>query len=362
MRRLLTAGPALALLLAGCAPGGERPPSFASQVAPPAPDYAAASAWAGRPEAPGATAHVPGGAFASAGKKDVDVFYVHPTTFRSGSQWNQDISHPETNAWTDISVVARQATIFNECCRIFAPRYRQAATMAHAAMEGEGMDAYALAYQDVLRAFDYYLAKDNGGRPFILAGHSQGALHVRRLLIERIEERELADRLVAAYAVGIGIAEGEFAREFRTVQPCNRPDDVRCLLSWNARAAGSDVSEFLERNRRLYRSRYGSDGEAGLLCINPITFDRSRPSASRSDHVGALPGAALAGPLPALRPGSVAARCNEGVLMVDLDPALAMETLPGGNLHYHDLSLFYGDVRQDAARRIAAYRQKEASR
>src|SRR3546814_15517433 len=95
-----------------------------------------------------------------------------------------------TRRWTDLSVTARQASLFDACCRRFMPRYRQASSRAFAERLGDGAKAYALAYGDVLRAFRSYVAHDNHGRPFIIAGHSQGALH-------RSEERRVGKECVS---------------------------------------------------------------------------------------------------------------------------------------------------------------------
>src|SRR3546814_7072434 len=50
-------------------------------------------------------------------------------------------------------------------------------------------------------AFDYFLSQ-NEGRPLILAAHSQGSLHLIRLLREKVAGTPLASRIVAAYVVG----------------------------------------------------------------------------------------------------------------------------------------------------------------
>src|ERR1700687_3592911 len=59
----------------------------------------------------------------------VDVFFLHPTTYtmkkKSGKR-NADINDSYLNAKTDYSAILSQASVFNQHCRIFAPRYRQA--------------------------------------------------------------------------------------------------------------------------------------------------------------------------------------------------------------------------------------------
>src|SRR3546814_4733126 len=61
--------------------------------------------------------------------------------------------------------------------------------------------ALGAAYRDVAAAFDYFLSQ-NEGRPLILAAHSQGSLHLIRLLHEKVAGTPLASQIVAAYVVG----------------------------------------------------------------------------------------------------------------------------------------------------------------
>jgi len=37
------------------------------------------------------------------------------------------------------------------------------------------------------------------------------------------------------------------------------------------------------------------------------------------------------------------------------DPALDLQPLPGGSMHFHDFGLFYADIRHNVAQRIAAF-------
>jgi hypothetical protein len=59
----------------------------------------------------------------------VDVFFLHPTTFtlnRKLENTNAGIDDAYINAKTDYSSILYQASVFNQQCRVFAPRYRQA--------------------------------------------------------------------------------------------------------------------------------------------------------------------------------------------------------------------------------------------
>ena len=292
---------------------------------------------------------------AAASRFPADVFYIHPTTYR-GRAWNQDVDDAETNRATDVSVEARQVSAFSACCRAFAPRYRQASSRAFADAEGDGVKAYDLAYGDVVRAFEFYLEHENGGRPFILAGHSQGALHGLRLLQEKIVGSPLAAQLVVAYLPGIGIPEAMLGAQ---VPVCATPDQTRCLVSWNSFDAVADTTDYVARSLKRYA---GSAENRTLVCVNPMGFDTNRPMMGFGMGHGTLPGPATEGPLPAMVHGKVAARCSGGVLQVELAPGFDIaDRLPRGSLHMADIALFWGDIRINAQQRVHAWYARQAA-
>lgn len=327
---------------------------FADQAQPKAPDYAQPQGWAAFGDRPSVSDVAPAGATPKAKAAKVDVFYVHPTTFRSTDHWNQDLADTAVNAWTDGSVIARQAGVFNGCCRIFAPRYRQASTLALTKLQGDGGKAFDLAYGDVEKAFDYYIAHENHGRPFILAGHSQGGSHIARLLERRIDGSPLRQRMVAAYVVGMNLAEGDFPRTYRNTPVCQTAAQLRCVVQWNAVLETADLDTITRFSEKRFVDRYGVEGGKTTLCVNPLTFDTSKPEATAALSLGSVPGAPDASALQPLRAHAVSARCTRGYLVVAPDPALNLQPLPGGSMHYHDLGLFYADVRANAQLRADA--------
>ena len=346
---------ATALLLGTAIPAlaaGGATPTFAQQPLPPAPDYEKPESWAARPTAAGASAALPAGADTARPAAEIDVFYVHPTTYRSKERWNQDIADQDTNAWTDASVIARQASVFNGCCRVYAPRYRQASSLSFMAMEGDGGKAFDLAYEDVKRAFDYYLKQENQGRPFILAGHSQGARHLMHLLADRIDGTPLREKMVAAYVVGVNLSEGDFPKTYKNIPVCDKPDQTRCVVAWNATLPETDLAMVTAAGERRYVERYGDDAGKRTLCINPVTFDRAKPISTADQALGAVPGAPGEGVMQPLRPKAVAARCEQGYLIVEPAADLDLAPLPGGSMHYHDYGLFYADIRANIRVRI----------
>ncbi len=355
---LLLGAPGAALAQA---PAPVQATPFADQAQPTAPDYAQPQAWAAFGDRPAVSAAVPAGATPKAKAAKVDVFYVHPTTFRSTDHWNQDLADTAVNAWTDGSVIARQAGVFNGCCRIFAPRYRQASTLALGKLQGDGGKAFNLAYGDVERAFDYYIAHENHGRPFILAGHSQGGSHIARLLARRIDGSPLRQRMVAAYVIGMNLAEGDFPRTYKNTPVCQTPAQLHCVVQWNAVLETADLDLITRFSEKRFVDRYGVEAGKTTLCVNPLTFDTHKPEATAALSLGAVPGAPDASALQPLRANAVSARCTRGYLVVTPDPALSLQPLPGGSMHYHDLGLFYADVRANAQLRAEAM-LKEAKR
>jgi hypothetical protein len=54
----------------------------------------------------------------------------------------------------------------------------------------------------------------------------------------------------------------------------------------------------------------------------------------------------------------VGARCDKGLLIVSgAIPPLGPFVLPGNNYHAYDYALFWSAIRQDAERRLAAWRR-----
>ena len=341
-------------------PGSGSAPAkaFADVAPPPAPDYSKANAWAARPNKKDYADLVPADEVLPdmQATADVDVFYIHPTTFRSNEAWVQNIADTRVNEWTDASVIARQAAIFNGCCRVFAPRYRQAAAGA-VSSPAEGMKAYAFAYEDVKRAFKYYLDHDNKGRPFILVGHSQGTFHVLPLIEEMIDRTRLRDQLVAAYAIGIGVPMGSFGRQFKAIVACERPDQTGCLVSWNTFGRQGAPEGTVARQQQRYIDRYKTEDGKELMCINPLTFDAAIPDASADANMGALPGVAAEGPLPAVKPALIGATCRDGTLWADIptDPDFVLNIFPGEMLHFHDMDLFFQNIRANAILRAQTW-------
>jgi hypothetical protein len=280
------------------------------------------------------------------------VFFIHPTSYIRRDHWNGPLDDADTNARTDV-FVRGQASAFNEVGRIWSPRYRQATFGAFLTSATDANRALDLAYRDVTAAFDAFLRQLGPDQPIILAGHSQGALHLTRLLRERVAGKPLARRIVAAYVIGWPVSRTTDVAALGLPE-CTAADQARCVLSWESFGEPADPSLITD----TYDATTGFDGRprrgTPAICTNPLTGTASA-SAPASANLGTLyPSADLGS--ASIVAGKVAARCDRrGFLLIGDPPAVGAYVLPGNNYHVYDYSLFWANVRADAARRLAAF-------
>lgn len=331
---------------------------FAESRKPSAPDYSSPKAWVVWPGTASNADVIPNGIQGGiAANPGVDVFFIHPTTYLSNATWNAQFDEGgDTRAQLESGVLRYQVSVFNGCCRIYAPRYRQTAISAFLNTGQDSKSAYDLAYSDVLRAFDYFIAKANGGRPFILAGHSQGSLHATRLLQERIiATTALRNRLVAAYVIGASLPENI---EVTGLPACASAKQTRCIVDWNSTAPLVPLAIGRGIMMTYSEGSYQPVGKRTWLCVNPLTWTL-KGAARASQNRGALPAVSNGAPLPALVGGVTGALCQRGRLVVNLpknkragfiDPLTKL-----GSYHNHDYNLFYASIRQNAIDRASAY-------
>lgn len=318
-----------------------------------APDYALPSAWLSRPDlADDPSRWTPPG-YAVAKQPEVAVFYIPPTTYLRRDHWNGPLDDSEANGRLRL-FAASQASAFNGIGAIWAPRYRQAtigAFLTHAADAAAALD---FAYRDVARAFDTFLTSIPPSRPILLAGHSQGALHLTRLLRDRVAGTPLAKRIVAAYVVGWPVSI-ETDLPALGLPACARPRQANCILSWQSFAEPADPRQITE----LYRVSTGLTGaprtETAMLCVNPLTGSPDT-AAPKTANLGSLvPRPALDG--AELRVAAVPARCDEsGLLLIGPPPeGYDRYILPGANFHVFDYALFWANIRADAEARARVF-------
>lgn len=283
------------------------------------------------------------------------IFFVHPTSFLKKNHWNAPLDDQESQARARI-FLRGQASAFNAVGDVWAPRYRQAAIGAFLTDKEEGQMALDAAYQDVLIAFDQFLASVPAQQPIILAGHSQGSLHLTNLLKDRVAGTPLVNRIVAAYVVGWPVSV-EADVPALGLAPCNAPEQNNCLLSWESFAEPADYDNILQ----VYNRTEGFTGkprtDTQLLCTNPVA-GATKVATIAEQNLGTLvPNDELSD--ATLIEGAVPASCDDrGFLLIGDPPDLGPYTLPGNNYHVYDYSLFWSNIRADAMRRLLAFQKR----
>jgi hypothetical protein len=317
------------------------------------PDYRESSSWIARPGLTDDPSRwTPNGVSTSDGS--AAVFYVHPTTYLRDDRWNAPLELTGDAEFRRRLFVQSQASAFNAAGEVYAPRYRQAAFGAFLLNSKDAKAALDLAYSDVAAAFDRFVA-ESGSRPIILAGHSQGALHLERLLREKIAGKPIAKRIVAAYVVGWPVSTTADLPALGLPQ-CRMPDQTGCILSWLSFGNPANPDLVLHS----YEKSAGFAGETrkreDVLCVNPITGTDGGVAAPNDNPGALLPSADLRS--ATLEKSAVGAHCDKGLLVLDGQiPPLGPYVLPGNNYHVYDYALFWGAIRRDAERRLAAWRR-----
>ncbi|MFZ5481731.1 MAG: DUF3089 domain-containing protein [Myxococcota bacterium] len=296
-------------------------------VLPPAPDYERDEAWSARPS-PGDDAVA-------------DAFYVHPTTY-VGPAWNGRVDDPTLNDATDRVATRLQASAFEDCCAVWAPRYRQANMTAFFAPSEDGSRALDVAYGDVLAAWRVFRARA-GDRPFVLAAHSQGSWLAQRLLREEIAPGPARARLVAAWLPGMPITDPG-------VPACETPTQTGCVVSWNARGPAFVPGGTFDP--RL--------ADTPGICVNPLSWRADETRVDADDN----PGAVFHESDPPLRiPAFADARCVAGTLIVteieqvprDLPSRVLDRAIGPDNWHAIEYQAFFESIRANAVARVAAF-------
>lgn len=302
------------------------------KTAPPEPDYSLIENWAVLPEKFPKELEEVAGLLES---KPADVFFVYPTLFtdKRDSSWNADYR----NAIIQKEVIEKsgvfQATAWCKAANLYMPFYRQAhyrIFVEHYAKQGQ--EAGLLAYEDVKRAFEYYLKHYNEGKPIIIAAHSQGSLHAKKIIQEFFDGKPLQKKLIAAYLVGVKIENSMF----KEIQSLQKPNAVGGFVSWNT----------YKKNKlpKQYKKWY-----QGGVVTNPISWN-SEKTTQKSQHLGVLYSNKK------IYPQSLAIELTDGMLWSTV-PKVPKRLLLSfvKNYHFADINLFWADIQKNAVHRTEAW-------
>ena len=299
---------------------------------PTPPDYSQLHYWAAHPEIIDLSDTSFTGAPLS--QFDIPVFYVSPTVYfpKKGGSWNADPLEADFRDRFQ-TPIEFQSTAFNVAGPIYAPYYRQAAYQVYTTPPSTASsNAYTLAYNDVRLAFDEFLSEIPNGSPFILASHSQGSHHLVKLVKETFD-RELLNRVVAAYLVGIEINACEFPLPLG-----ENPAQTGCLLSWRTYKEGAEIS-----------SKFPVECVA---ITNPLTWTTTTQKVLPTD-------VEMMGGLIKLDRGLqwdvATAQIHAGVVWSELPKIPGARFLRTKNYHRGDINLYYGSIQQNVLARSLSY-------
>jgi hypothetical protein len=210
--------------------------------------------------------------------KAVDVFYLYPTAYSKANKSAPNVSEIDDPVMVKgaKAAFARQATAFETVGNIYAPYYRQgdaAYTLSLPLAEHEKLIS-GIPKTDVFAAFDYYIKNYNHGRPFILAGHSQGSNVMIYLLSEYMKANPVVyARMIVAYVIGYSVT-GEYLAANPHLKFATGPDDIGVIISYNTEAptiGGVNPVTI-----------------PGGIAINPITWTRSEITATAQQNLGSI--------------------------------------------------------------------------
>jgi len=273
-------------------------------------------------------------------KKEADVFFIYPTLIDSRNQreWNSDIWDEDIRNDVINRPVKYQASAWLDAGNLYVPYYRQAhIRVFNDKFRVDGDKALNLAYNDIKEAFSYYLENFNNDKPFIIASHSQGTVHAKRLISEFIDGKELQKKLIAAYLVGIKV----FEDEFKNIKPMNSPDETGGFVTWNT----------FKFNKYPRKDNYENWFKGGVT-TNPITWDDSKET-KKDLHKGLL-----------YRDLKIFSQ-NIDIKLIDGIVWSTVPNVPGKILlktvrsyHFADINLFWVDIKENAKLRVDQWFKK----
>jgi Protein of unknown function (DUF3089) len=304
------------------------------------PDYSNLDYWAAHPWKQDPSDSVPAPLKNETRDSVADVFFLHPTTLtsiRKLKHRNADIDDDYLNAKTDYSAVLYQASVFNQQCRVFAPRYRQAHIVNFFSKDKEkAAKAFEFAYEDLKIAFLYYLKTWNNGRPIIIASHSQGSLLAERLLKEFFEDKPLQNQLVVAYVIGWPVPK----EYFTSLKMCTDSLQTGCLCSWRTLRKGF-VPSYLKNER------------GNSYVTNPLSWTTTNEYASKKLNKGSV-----LTKFNTIYYHTTDAQISNGLLYVKKPKFPWSFIYIVRNYHIADINLFYLNIRENIRQRISAYQKK----
>lgn len=207
--------------------------------------------------------------------RGADVFYI-PST------WEFDWTTPEGLIchYADPSLAQHRADMkieidgvadyMSEGNNFFSPFYRHITLDTWATLDEDLINERysSVSFLDVKNAFDYFMENFNDGRPFILAGFSQGGKSVVELM--KVLPPEQRERMVAAYVMGYKVTPADLSVA-PWIKGAQGAEDTGVTICYNS---VSDV--------RYVKPIVAAPNEC---CINPVNWHTDGTPAILNDTI-----------------------------------------------------------------------------
>jgi hypothetical protein len=294
--------------------------------------------------------------------KDVDTFYIFATeyilgSFAEGASDYGSLDNEEMIDGMNLEYL-QHATTYADSTNVFAPYYRQSG-LKHAGEVSKrdgNLDAALLGmpYADITAALDYYFEHCNEGRPFIIAGHSQGSALVKQVLFRYFKEHpEYYQRMVAAYVIGYAVTK-EDLENHPYLKFATGESDAGVIVSWNTEGAKN-----VEMNAKTVVLMPNG------ISINPLNWKLDETYAPASMNLGSLvenekTGKPVIDDIGAdaqvcLARGSIVTNAKTTPMPED-EAKVAAEFFGPDGRHGEDYTFFYNNIKDNVAKRIATYK------
>ena len=277
--------------------------------------------------------------------KNVDTFFIAPTA-TTGDENTLVIDYSnETHMSKFTGCSKMEMGIYDDNTRFFAPFYHQILMYTYTIDEGRKNELLNVAYSDVKKAFDYYLANYNKGNKIIIAGFSQGGDLALRLLKDYIDDNNFYEKFVACYALG-ALVDDSYLNSKDRLKFATKEDDTKVIISFNSEDPSVTESFVVPAGTKSYS-------------INPLNWKTDTTEAANTLNKGAV---FLNGY------GNVKATednfcgcyidSTRGTLKVTGVDGTKYPTKSGfigeGVYHTYDYQFFYNNLKENVSKRILA--------